>query len=363
RARGQPNPLRPRRVPGNVPPPHPMSASSVRSGLSRRRFLGLAAAAGVAPLVLPSRLRGASLANSRVRVAHLGCGRIAREHDMPGVVNSGLAEYVAVCDLDTHRAELGRARLQELYAKAGRTAPAIAAYQHYRELLARPDVDAVVISTPDHQHAELALAAIYAGKDVYLQKPMTMTVAEGIRLREEIGKTDRIFELGSQQRSWGPNEQFRKAVECVRSGRVGRLQRVEIGLPVDPTAPDKPAEPVPANFDYEAWLGPTPQAYYTEMRVHPQQDFSRPGWLRTEAHCLGMITGWGAHHYDIAHWGMNVELSGPGRIEGTADFPKNSIWNVHGAYHVELAYPGGVKLVVTDKFPNGIRFIGDEGWI
>ena len=120
---------------------------------------------------------------------------------------------------------------------------------------------------------------------------------------------------------------------------------------------------MPANLDYGQWLGPTPEAYYTEQRVHPQVGFDRPGWLRTEAHCLGMITGWGAHHYDIAHWAMDVELGGPGRVEGLAEFPTNAIWNVHGAYHVELSYPKDVTVVVSDKYLNGLKFIGDEGWI
>ncbi|HEY3757945.1 MAG TPA: Gfo/Idh/MocA family oxidoreductase [Opitutaceae bacterium] len=332
--------------------------------LRRRQFLqSIAIAAAAGPLVLPSRLRASTAANSRVRVGHIGCGRIAREHDMKGVWASRLADYVAVCDLDSKRAGLAEDLISGWYTRDGRTAPDIATYGDYRELLHRSDIDAVIISTPDHQHAELALAAIYAGKDVYLQKPMTMTVEEGIRLRDDIGKTDRIFQLGSQQRSWGPNEQFRKAVECVRSGRVGRLQRVEIGLPVDPTAPDNPEEPVPVNLNYEAWLGPTPLAYYTEQRVHPQSGFSRPGWLRHEAHCLGMITGWGAHHFDVAHWGMNCELGGPSRIEATAEFPPNKIWNVHGHFRAELKYPNDVTVVATDRAPNGIRFIGDEGWI
>jgi predicted dehydrogenase len=340
-----------------------MSSATV-SAVGRRSFLktaGLVALAG--PFILTSRLRGASVANTRIRVGQIGCGRIAREHDMPGVLGSGLAEIVAVADLDSKRAEAGARWIDEYHRQHDRQGAHVAVYQNYRELLARADIDAVVISVPDHWHAQLALEAIRARKDVYLQKPMTMTIAEGIRLRDEIGRTDRIFQLGSQQRSWGPNEQFRKAVECVRSGRVGRLQRVEIGLPVDPTAPDQPEQPVPANLDYESWLGPTPQAYYTEQRVHPQDGYSRPGWLRTEAHCLGMITGWGAHHFDTAHWGMNVELGGPSRVEGTAEFPRHAIWNVHGPYHVELSYPNDVKMVVTDKYPNGIRFIGDEGWI
>jgi hypothetical protein len=142
------------------------------------------------------------------------------------------------------------------------------------------------------------------------------------------------------------------------------LTHVEIGLPVDPTKPDDPPQPIPSNLNYDMWLGPTPEVYYTEQRVHPQTSITdRPGWLRNESYCLGMITGWGAHHFDTAHWGMNMELSGPIRAEGTGEFPKNKIWNVHGAYHIELTYPGNIHLTVSDKFPNGIRFIGDEGWI
>jgi len=283
---------------------------------------------------------------------------------MPGVAHSGLADVMAVCDLDSIRVAGGKVTVEKLFADRSGPKPTVDMYRDYREMLARKDLDAVIISTPDHWHAQLALAAIHAGKDVYLQKPMTMTHAEGVLLRDAVAATGRILQVGSQQRSWGPNEQFRKAVECVRSGRVGRLLRVEIGLPVDPTKPDDPQQPVPPNLDYNTWLGPTPDVYYTEQRVHPQDSVSsRPGWLRNDAYCLGMITGWGAHHFDVAHWGMNLELSGPTKVEGRGEFPKNKIWNVHGAYHIELTYPGDIRLTVSDKLPNGIKFIGDEGWI
>jgi myo-inositol 2-dehydrogenase / D-chiro-inositol 1-dehydrogenase len=334
--------------------------------LSRREFLcaaTVATATVAAPLIIPSRLLGAEAPSARIRVGHIGCGRIAQSHDMPGVASSGLAEVVAVSDLDTKRIASGTATLERLY-KGRAPAPKVDAYGDYRELLARKDIDAVVISTPDHSHAEIALRAIRAGKDVYLQKPMTMTHEEGLILRDAIVKSDRIFQLGSQQRSWGPSEQFRKGCEFVRSGRVGQLKAVEIGLPIDPTKPDDAEQPVPSNLNYDTWLGPTPRVYYTEQRVHSQTDVnSRPGWLRNDAFCLGMITGWGAHHFDTAHWGMNCELSGPSKIEGTGEFPTNKIWNVHGAYRIELLYPGNVKMTVSDKFPNGIKFIGDEGWI
>ncbi|HVZ65527.1 MAG TPA: Gfo/Idh/MocA family oxidoreductase [Lacunisphaera sp.] len=343
-------------------------------GLSRREFvrrIAGTAAAMSAPLIIPSRLLGADAPSGRVRVGHIGCGRIARVHDMPGVFRSDLADIVAVCDLDAKRVIAGRELIEKFYRDAGRTAPAITTYGDYHELLARPDIDAVVLSLPDHQHAQVAVTALRAGKDVYLQKPFTMTHAEGVLLRAEAARSGRVLQVGSQQRSWGATEQFRKACEFVRSGRVGRLTHVEIGLPTDPTAPDDPPMPVPANLNYDAWLGPTPEVYYTEQRVHSQKVLpdgslditSRPGWLRNESYCLGMITGWGAHHFDTAHWGMDAELVPPVRIEGRGEFPTNKIWNVHGAYHVELTYPGDIRMTVSDRLQNGIKFIGDEGWI
>ena len=342
--------------------------------ISRREFVqqsALAAAVIGAPMIVPARLLGANAPSNRIRVAHIGAGRIAQGHDMPGVAHSDLADVLAVCDLDTRRAASGKLRVERLFAARSAPRPTVDTYGDYREMLARADIDAVTISTPDHWHAQLALAALYAGKDVYLQKPMTMTHAEGVLLRDAVAKTGRILQVGSQQRSWGPNEQFRKAVEFVRSGRVGTLRRVEIGLPTDPTKPDDPQQPVPSNLNYDMWLGPTADVYYTEQRVHPQaldskgmpDVESRPGWLRNDAYCLGMITGWGAHHFDTAHWGMNLELSGPSRIEGTGEFPTNKIWNVHGAYHIELTYPGNIIMTVSDRLPNGIKFIGDDGWI
>lgn len=329
-----------------------------RRDFARATLLGAGALA--LPNLIPARLLGANAPSNRIRVGQIGCGRIARGHDMPAVFYSEMADYVAVCDLDAKRAADGKKLVQQWYAEKNLPAPDITVYGDYREMLARPDIDAIVISTPDHQHAQPALAAIYAGKDVYLQKPYTMTHAEGVLLTAAITKSERIFQLGSQQRS---SVQFRRACELVRSGRVGRLQRVEIGLPVDPTAPDDPPQPVPANLNYDFWLGPTAQVPYTEQRVHPQKDYDRPGWLRNDAYCLGMITGWGAHHYDILQWALDVENSGPTAVEGKAEFPKNKIWNVHGPYHVELTYRDNVRAVVSDKFPNGLKFIGDAGWI
>jgi len=352
-----------------------MKPTETNDSISRRTFIqrtGATAAAVAAPMIIPARLLGANAPSNRVRVGHIGAGRIAQGHDMVGVAGSDLADVLAVADLDARRAASGKTRVERLFAARNAPPQRIDVYTDYKQLLARADIDAVTISLPDHQHAEVALRALRAGKDVYLQKPFTMTHAEGVMLRDAVAKSGRILQVGSQQRSWGPNEQFRKAVEFVRSGRVGQLQRVEIGLPIDPTVPDEPQQPVPANLNYDMWLGPTPEVFYTEQRVHPQKVLangepdvqSRPGWLRNENYSLGMITGWGAHHFDTAHWGMNMELTGPSKIEGRGEFPPHDrIWNVPGKYHIELTYPGNVIMTVSDELPNGIKFIGNEGWI
>jgi predicted dehydrogenase len=172
--------------------------------------------------------------------------------------------------------------------------------------------------------------------------------------------SDRILQIGSQQRSW---TQFRRACELVRNGRIGQLKHVEIGLPGDPSGPEAQLMPTPANLNYDAWLGTTPEAYYTEMRVHPQASFDRPGWLRCEQFGAGMITGWGAHHVDTAHWAMDTELTGPVEVWGQAEFPKSGLWNVHGPFLTHAVYANGVTMDISGAFPNGIKFYGSEGWI
>jgi hypothetical protein len=174
--------------------------------MSRRSFgkllVGTTAAVsnGVAPLFVPSRLLGADAPSNRLRIGQIGCGRIAQVHDVPSVLKAGLADYVAVCDVDSRRTTDSKEQLAAFYRQSGAAAPQVAAYSDYRELLSHPDLDAVVISAPDHWHAQLLAAAVLAGKDVYVQKPFTMTVAEGILLRDLVAKTGRIVQVGSQQR-------------------------------------------------------------------------------------------------------------------------------------------------------------------
>ncbi len=338
--------------------------TKLETGVSRRRFLktslGAAAVAGF-PTIVPSSVFGQMAPSKRINVGAIGVGRISRGHDLPGIWQFDHARIIAVCDLDANRVELGKTLVNGVYAKkTGKAYDGVTGYSNYHDLLANKDIDAVVISTPDHQHAIVAVDAVRAGKDVYLQKPASLTIAEGRYLSDAVQASGRILQIGSQQRSW---VQFRRAAELVRNGRIGDLKHVEIGLPGDPGGPDAPVMPIPPNLNYDAWLGSTPEAYYTEMRVHPQSGFSRPGWLRCEQFGAGMITGWGAHHVDSAHWGMNTEYTGPVEVWGSAEFPTHGLWNVHGKFMTHAIYANGVTMDISGDFPNGIKFYGTKGWI
>ncbi len=331
---------------------------------SRRNILksGLSLAAISAfPAIIPSSAFGA---NDRVAIGAIGVGRISRVHDLKEVFKIADARVVAVCDLDSKRLALGKQFVDETYTtKYGKAWNSTLTYSNYHDLLANKDIDAVLVSTPDHQHALVAVHAVRAGKDVYLQKPASLTIADGRIMADEVKKSGRIFQIGSQQRSDNPWPQFRRACELVRNGRIGKLRHVEVGLPGDPAGPEAPQQPVPQNLNYDAWLGSTPEVYYTEIRVHPQNDFSRPGWLRCEQFGAGMITGWGAHHVDTAHWGMDEEHSGPVEIWGDAEFPKSGLWNVHGKFLTHSRYANGVTMDISGDFANGVKFIGTDGWI
>jgi len=336
--------------------------------MGRRQFLatagkGVVASSVVAgfPAIVPSSVFGATSPGNRINVGAIGTGRISRGHDLPGIWQHDIARVMAACDLDSKRMEDAKTLINGYYSKqTGKPYDGVAGYTNYHDLLANKDVDAVVISTPDHWHCLIAIDAVEAGKDVYLQKPASLTIAEGRALSDAVQRSGRIFQIGSQQRS---TVQFRYAAELVRNGRIGQIKTVEVGLPGDPSGEVEPEMPVPKNLNYDMWLGSTPVVYYTEKRVHPQVGYDRPGWLRCEQFGAGMITGWGAHHIDSAHWGMDTELTGPVEIWGTAEFPKSGLWDVHGPFKTEALYANGVHMIVSGDFPNGIKFIGTNGWI
>jgi predicted dehydrogenase len=322
--------------------------------------MGAVAAMGF-PAIVPASVFGQTAPSNRINVGAIGVGRISRGHDLPGIWQFDQAQIMAVCDLDAKRVDQAKTLIDGVYSKkTGKPYDGVTGYHNYHELLANKDIDAVVISTPDHQHAIVAVDAVHAKKDVYLQKPASLTIAEGRAMSNAVMASGQILQIGSQQRSW---KQFHRACELVRNGRIGEVKHVEIGLPGDPSGPDAPPMPIPSNLNYDAWLGSTPEAYYTEMRVHPQDGFSRPGWLRCEQFGAGMITGWGAHHVDTAHWGMNTEYTGPVEVWGTAEFPALGLWDVHGKFLTHAIYSNGVTMDISGDFPNGIKFYGTEGWI
>lgn len=336
---------------------------------SRRDFLKSSLVAGVGlialPMIMPRSVFAGVKPNSRIQIAQIGCGRMG-SGDMVGTMShSDLCRFVAVCDLDSRRLGIAQKTVEDFYKAKGETNVEIKTYHDYHEVLARPDIDAVIVSVPDHQHAIVAISAILAGKDVYVQKPMTYSIAEAIALRTAVRAKKRILQTGSQQRSEHPWNTFRIASEAVRNGRVGQLHTIKVGVGLDKIKGVKPMpQSIPSNFNYDRWLGPAPEQPYMEYRVHPQDSVDgRPGWITTEDFGLGMITNWGAHHLDIAQWAMGMELSGPTSIDAHADFMQDDVWTVHSNYHVEMKYANGVQLIMDNKFPTGISFEGSEGQV
>ena len=331
--------------------------------MQRRDFIKSVAAAGAAPLLFGG-CATKFVANRKANVAIIGCGRIASTFEMPGVLNRpDLARIVAVCDLDRKRAHYMRLRVEHAYDDGSK----VAVYTDYKELCARPDVDAVMICLPDFWHALVATTAICAGKAVWLQKPFTQTIAEGRLLANLAKKYGTVMQVGSQQRSWN---QFQAVCKAVQEGRIGAVRRVEVGLGIDKAGGSCLAEPVPATFDYETWLGPTSHDVpYNWTRCHSQdlrKIEDRPGWIQLAPYGWGMITNWGAHHLDIARWGLgSIE---PEKVEGTCqwmDLSGSRLWNVHTSYDLHYSFNDGKTDVhVCDKYQNGIKFVGESGdWL
>lgn len=339
--------------------------------ISRRKFIDTSVKATLLssvafsgfPTIVPSSVIGKNAPSEKINIGQIGFGRIAMTHDLAETLKYDVARIVAVADFDSNRAEKGKQFIENYYTKkTGNSGYVdVKTYGDYREILADKSIDAVIISTPDHWHAQPAIEAALAGKDIYVQKPTSLTIKEGQMLRDVVNRKKVILQVGTQQRAMA---QFRIAAELVRNGRIGKLETVKIGLPGDPAGPEAEKMPVPKSLNYSGWLGSTPEVYYTEMRVHPQNSMTdRPGWLRCEQFGAGMITGWGQHHFDSAAWGMDTELTGPVSIEAVAQFPKSGLWNVHGDFMAKAEYKNGITMLTSGGYPNGIRYEGTEGWI
>lgn len=289
-------------------------------------------------------------ANDHINIAGIGLGGSKGGFrqglgDTNGIGHKPGVKIVAVCDVDATHLEEARAQFNLTPQDK---------YHDFRELLKRKDIDAVVIGTPDHWHTQVAVAAMKAGKDVYCEKPLTLTIDEGKHLVKVAQQTKRVFQVGSQQRS---DYRFLQACELVQNGYIGKLQKVEAHLPGGPTGGPFEVKPVPSDFDWEFWQGPTPEAEYVFERTHG--NFRQ--WLEYSG---GMMTDWGAHHNDIAQWGMGTDRSGPMAIEaiGTRKFGHNC-YNAFQEFQVTYSYPNDVKLVTSNVGENGVQFNGDKGWI
>jgi len=309
--------------------------------LPRRAFIRTATAAGLAasaPFLLPSRLWSAEAKPSgQLTLGFIGVGTQGRGL-MGGFLNRKECRVLAVCDVDTSRREHAKKRVEDHYAKqAGINYKGCTAYNDFRELLARQDIDAVVIATPDHWHALISIAAARAGKDIFCEKP------------NAVRQNRRIFQTGSMQRS---SREFRTACELVRNGRIGKVSRVEVaigGPGVPCNLPEEAAEP---GLDWNLWLGPAPERPYNSTLSPRGVHTHFPNWRAFREYGGGMVTDWGAHHFDIAQWGLGMDESGPVEIF-PADQPK-------ATQGVRLVYANGVELLhVNSGF--GVTFHGSEG--
>jgi len=334
---------------------------------NRRDFLGatVAAAIGV-PAVIPASAWGAArrpAPSQRVAVGMIGMGRQATLVNLRQFLAMPDVQVVAICDVDRWRLDRARGRIEEHYGRqaASGVFRGCTATIEFRDLLARRDVDAVMISTPDHWHVPMALAALEAGKDVSLEKPITRTIAEGRRLADAVRRTGRVFRVDSEFRT---TPGVHRAAELVRNGRIGKVLRVTVGVPgTDIPCPPQPEMPVPPELDYERWQGPAPRAPYTEKRVHPPKSYDRPGWMRHLYYCDGMITNWGTHLNNGAMWCTDLERTGPVEIEGTGTYPPaDSFWNVLVRFEVKYRFANGIEWTYRTEQPY-FKIEGTEGWV
>ncbi len=329
--------------------------------LSRRRFLaGTAASLAIPTLISADPDRPA--ASDRISVAVIGYGRRSVRHNLPWFLQAPDTQVVAICDVDSWRLEQGCKVAERHYAKATRSGAfkGCKAYRDYREILARDDIDVVMISTNDQWHTPMSIDAINAGKDVCCEKPITRTIGEGRMLSDLATAKKRVFRTDSEFRSLA---NFHRVCELVRNGRVGKLHTVRVAVPAgDVACGDEPTMPVPPELDYERWQGPAPRAPYTVKRVHPRHVFGRPGWMRVLHYCDGMITNWGTHLIDIAQWGLDADDTGPVEVQGKGVYPQSGLWNVLLSFEVEYRYANGVRMFYKTARPT-IRFEGDKGWV
>lgn len=349
---------------------------------SRREFLTTATTAALAGATMPywslpcsGRALGFSMVNGRHTLGCIGTGDRWYAVGPQALV---FADGVAVCDVDRDHMEKGKARVLEAQSKKG-TETTVEMYEDYRKLLDRKDIDVVTIVTPDHWHSKIAIDAMRAGKDVYCEKPLTLTILEGRQIEKVLKETGRVFQVGTQQRS-EMNLRFLHAVAMVREGRIGKLRKATCAIGSGPTSGELPKAEVPKDLNWNMWLGQAPMVEYVQEQVEPgkkkypqsRTHYEFRWWYEYSG---GKMTDWGAHHVDIAMWALGHDATGPTSVEGTSTHPVpfekgmptvTNRYNVATNFNVQCKFADGTEIVIRDEckdlgFDNGILLQGTEG--
>ncbi|MBI2425612.1 MAG: Gfo/Idh/MocA family oxidoreductase [Candidatus Hydrogenedentes bacterium] len=335
---------------------------SLKRGMSRRRFLGTAAQTTAAALSFPYIIPASALGldghvapSNRVTLASIGTGGQGT-YDTRALLNLDEVQYIGVCDVDRKHCAAAKQMIDEHYTqKSGKPYQSTEQFYDFREVLARGDIDAVMVATPDFWHGVISVAAAKAGKDIYCEKPLANSIPESRAVVDAVRRYRRVLQTGSHERS---RDNARYACELVRNGRIGKLHTIRVNMPVDNHGPigPQPEMPVPEGFDYQFWLGPAPDAPYTEKRCH--------FWFRYILdYSGGEMTDRGAHIIDLGQLGNGTDDTGPVSVWGEGMFPKEGLFNSAMSYKFGFEYANGVKMLGESIGPRGVRFEGEDGWI
>ena len=336
--------------------------------MNRREFVAkstCAASTLAAPAIVRASVLGANAPSNRINVGFIGTGRQAFGANMPQMMSVPGVQVVCVCDADSWRMVQAQAFVNAFYAKRDGLASynGCATKADFREVINDPNIDALMVSTPDHWHVQIGIAAAKAGKHFAMEKPISLSVWQGRMLADAVKRYGVTARNDSEFRSLRSQNH---AVELVRNGHIGNLERIEIVFPSDPTPVGvQPDMPVPPELNYDMWLGPTADVPYTQMRVHdPHQHHLRPNWMRVSTYAQGMIANWGPHYFDMAQWANNSEHTGPIEVEGHGEFPV-SLWNTMINFKVQYRYANGVILTCeqTPTSTPSISYFGSEAWL
>ena len=321
--------------------------------INRRSFLrgaAGAACAGVAmPSIVPASVFGTQAPSNRIVMGAIGVGSQGTG-DMRGFLSKeSQVQMVAVCDVDEGHLDGAKQIVNQKYGNND-----CKAYKDFRELIGRGDLDAVQLAMPDHWHAIPAIAAARAGLDIHGQKPLARTIREGRAICDAVHRYGRIWQTGSQQRS---DYKFRRACELIRNGRIGKIRKIEVGLPTGSATDVKKVQEPPEGLDWNFWLGPAPKV--------PYRGVAHWNWRWIMDYSGGQLTDWAGHHIDIAHWGMGWDYTGPVEIEGKGNYPNEGLYNVPTAYKFTCKYTDGTVMTVANnqQLTQGAKWYGETGWI